>query len=153
MQHHQRTGANEAVQIIPCGCKNRYARRVCGDAFEWRGLLEERMATHPPDVAQIVGERPKRFREEDTADDGNMLKCPWCAKKYTAHAWLRKHMLQKHPEKKLSRGGEEAQHAPDANGEAGQEEQERTGFVCQQCHRVLKSKAWLTRHKGETTLS
>ncbi|KAH8608365.1 putative Zinc finger C2H2 type [Trypanosoma vivax] len=60
-------------------------------------------------------------------------------------------MLQKHPEKQLSRGGEEAQDAPVSDGEAEQEEQQQTEFVCQQCHRVLKSKTWLTRHKCEPT--
>ncbi|KAH8617267.1 hypothetical protein ERJ75_000398500 [Trypanosoma vivax] len=60
-------------------------------------------------------------------------------------------MLQKHPEKQLSSGPKEAQDAPNSDGEAGQEEQEQTEFVCQQCHRVLKSKTWLTRHKCEPT--
>ncbi|KAH8608738.1 hypothetical protein ERJ75_001272700 [Trypanosoma vivax] len=109
------------------------------------------MAQHRPDVVSTVEERPKRPREEDTADEGNTLKCPWCAKQYAAHAWLRKHMTQKHPEKHLSRGDAEAQDAPDSDGEAMQEEQEQTEFVCQQCHRVLKSKTWLTRHKCEAT--
>ncbi|KAH8609673.1 putative RNase H [Trypanosoma vivax] len=130
--------------------KNGYTCHVCGEDFERRGLLVEHMAQHPP-VVPTVEERPKRPREEDTADDGNALKCPWCAKKYTAHAWLRKHMLQKHPEKQLSRGGEEAQDAPVCDGEAEQEEQQQTEFVCQQFHRVLKSKTWLTRHKCEPT--
>ncbi|KAH8619890.1 hypothetical protein ERJ75_000127200 [Trypanosoma vivax] len=131
--------------------KNGYTCHVCGDDFERRGLLVEHMATHPPDEAPTVEERPKRPREEDTADDGNALKCPRCAKKYAAHAWLRKHMLQKHTEKQLSRGGEEAQDAPVSDGEAEQEEQEQKEFVCQQCHRVLESKTWLTRHKCEPT--
>ncbi|KAG8340595.1 hypothetical protein TRVL_08573 [Trypanosoma vivax] len=109
------------------------------------------MATHPPDVVPTVEGRPKRHREEDTPDDGNTLKCPWCAKKSTARAWLRKHMLQKHPAKQLSRGGEEAQDAPVSDGEAEQEEHEQTEFVCQECNRVLQSKTWLTRHKCETT--
>ncbi|CCD18690.1 hypothetical protein, conserved [Trypanosoma vivax Y486] len=109
------------------------------------------MTTHPPDVVPIVEERPKRPREEDAADVGNALEYLWHARKYTARAWLRKHMLQKHPEKHLSRGGEEAQDAPVSDGEAGQEEQEQREFVCQQCHRVLKSKFWLTRHKCEPT--
>ncbi|CCD19852.1 retrotransposon hot spot protein, putative, partial [Trypanosoma vivax Y486] len=132
--------------------KNGYTFHVCGEYFERRELLEERMATHPPDVVPTVEERPKRPREEDTADDGNALKCPWCAKKYTAHAWLRKHMLQKHPEKQLSRGGEEAQDGLVSDGEAEQEEQQQTEFVCQQCHRVLMSKTWLTRHRCEATV-
>ncbi|KAH8607003.1 putative Zinc finger C2H2 type [Trypanosoma vivax] len=127
--------------------KNGYACHVCGYVFERRGLLVEHMATHPPDVVPTVEERPKKPSEEDTPDDGNMLKCLWCAKKCTAHARLRKHMIQKHPEKQLSRGGTEAQDAPDSDGEAMQEEQEQKEFVCQQCHRVLKSKTWLTRHK------
>ncbi|CCD20264.1 hypothetical protein, conserved [Trypanosoma vivax Y486] len=80
-----------------------------------------------------------------------MLKWPWCAKKYAAHAWLRKQMLQKHPEKQLSRGGEEAQDTPDGDGEAKQEEHEQKEFVCRQCHRVLKCKTWLTSHKCEAT--
>ncbi|KAG8338783.1 hypothetical protein TRVL_10390 [Trypanosoma vivax] len=151
MQHHQRTGVNEVVRIIPCGCKNGYARRVCGDAFERRGLLEEHMATHPPDVAPTVEERPKRARGEDAADDGNTLKCPWCARKYKAHAWLRKHVIQKHPEKQLLSGAADVQDAPDSDGEAEQGEQEQKEFVCQQCHRALKSKTWLTRHKCEPT--
>ncbi|KAH8610210.1 hypothetical protein ERJ75_001124600 [Trypanosoma vivax] len=109
------------------------------------------MAAHPPDIVPTVEECPKRSRKEDTADDGNALGCPWCAKKYAAHEWLRKHMLQKHPEKQLSRGGEEAQDAPVRDGEAEQEEQEQTEFVCQQCHRVLKNKAWFTRNKCEPT--
>ncbi|KAH8617556.1 hypothetical protein ERJ75_000367900 [Trypanosoma vivax] len=67
--------------------ENGYACRVCGEDFERLGLLVEHMATHPPDVVPTVEERPKRAREEDSADDGNALKCPWCAcaKKYTAH--------------------------------------------------------------------
>ncbi|KAH8606827.1 hypothetical protein ERJ75_001464500 [Trypanosoma vivax] len=60
-------------------------------------------------------------------------------------------MIQNSPEKRLSRGDAEAQDTSDANGEAGQEEQEQKEFECQQCHRVLKSKKWLTRHKGEAT--
>ncbi|KAG8339359.1 hypothetical protein ERJ75_001043000 [Trypanosoma vivax] len=123
--------------------KNGNCCHVCGEDFERRGLLVEHMATHPADVAPTVGERPKRPREEDTADDGNTLECPWRAKKYTAHAWLREHMLQKHPTKQLLRGPKEAQNAPDSEGEAVQEEQEQTEFVCQQCHRVLQSKTWL----------
>ncbi|KAH8615391.1 hypothetical protein ERJ75_000591000 [Trypanosoma vivax] len=109
------------------------------------------MATHPPDVVPTVEKRPKRPREDDTADDGNALKCPWCAKNIQRTRGLRKHMLQKHPEKQLSRGGEEAQDALVSDGEAEQEEQQQTEFVCQQCHRVLKSKTWLTRHKCEPT--
>ncbi|KAH8617838.1 hypothetical protein ERJ75_000339400 [Trypanosoma vivax] len=131
--------------------KNGYTCHVCGDGFERRGLLVEHMATHPSDVVPTVEERPKRPREEDTADDGNALKCPWCAKKYTAHEWLRKHMVQKHTEKQLSRGGEEAQDALVSDGEAEKEEQEQTEFVCQTFHRVLKSKTWLTTHKCEQT--
>ncbi|KAG8340131.1 hypothetical protein TRVL_09042 [Trypanosoma vivax] len=131
--------------------KNGYTCCVCGEGFERRGPLAEHMAKHPPDVVPGVEERPKRAREEDTPDDGNALKCPWRAKKCTAHAWLRKHMLQKHPEKQLSRGDAEAQAAPVSDGEEGQEEQQKKEFVCQQCHRVLKSKTWLSRHKGEAT--
>ncbi|KAH8619226.1 putative Zinc finger C2H2 type [Trypanosoma vivax] len=109
--------------------KNGYTCHVCGYVFERRGLLVEHMATHPPDVVPTVEERSKRPREEDTADDGNTLKCRWCARKYTGHAWLRKHMIQKHPEKQLSRGDTEAQDAPDSDGETGQEEQEQKEFV------------------------
>ncbi|KAG8340408.1 hypothetical protein TRVL_08764 [Trypanosoma vivax] len=127
--------------------KSGYTCHVCGYVFERRGLLVEHVAQQPPDVVPTVGERPKRTREEDTADDGNTLKCPWCAKKCAAHAWVRKHMLQKHPEKQLSRGDEEAQNTPVSDGEAGQEEQKQTEFVCQQRNRVLKNKTWLTRHK------
>ncbi|KAG8344378.1 reverse transcriptase (RNA-dependent DNA polymerase) [Trypanosoma vivax] len=79
------------------------------------------------------------------------LKCPRCARNCEAHAWPRKHMAQKHPEKQLSSGPKEAQDAPDSDGEAEQEEHEQTEFACRQCHRVLKSKTWLTRQKCETT--
>ncbi|KAG8339715.1 reverse transcriptase (RNA-dependent DNA polymerase) [Trypanosoma vivax] len=109
------------------------------------------MAQHPPDVVPTDVERPKRSREEDTPDDGNTLKCPWCAKKYTAHAWLRKQIKQKHTEKQLSSGPKEAQDTPDSDGETGQEEHEQTEFVSQQFHRVLNSKTWLTRHKCAPT--
>ncbi|KAG8340900.1 hypothetical protein TRVL_08275 [Trypanosoma vivax] len=108
------------------------------------------MTQHPPDVAPTVGQCPKRPREGDTTDDGNALKCPWCAKKCTAHAWLRKRMLQKHPEKQLLSGAAQVQDVPDSDGEAVQEKQKQE-FVCQQCHRVLKSKTWLTSHKCEAT--
>ncbi|KAG8341708.1 hypothetical protein TRVL_07460 [Trypanosoma vivax] len=128
--------------------KNGYTCHVCGEDIERRGLLVEHMVTHPPDVVPTVEERPKRPREEDTAEDGNALKCPWCAKNYTAHAWLRKHMLQKHPEKQLSSDPKEAQDTPNKDGEAEQEEKQQE-FVCQQCRRVLKSKTWVTRHKCE----
>ncbi|CCD20087.1 hypothetical protein, conserved, partial [Trypanosoma vivax Y486] len=131
--------------------KNGYTCHVCGKDFERRGLLVEHMATHPPHVVPTVEERPKRLREEDTAADGNALMCPWCAKKCAAHAWLRKHMLQKRPEKQLSRGGEGAPDALVSDGEAEQEDKQQTEFVCQQCHRVLKSKTWLTRHRCEPT--
>ncbi|KAH8617113.1 hypothetical protein ERJ75_000410200 [Trypanosoma vivax] len=107
------------------------------------------VATHTPDVVPTVEERPKRAREEDTTD-GSKRKCRWCAKKCTRHARLWKEMVQNNPEKQLSRGNTETQGAPDSDGETGQEEQERTKFVCQQGHRVLKSKTWLTRHKKET---
>ncbi|KAH8616267.1 hypothetical protein ERJ75_000491500 [Trypanosoma vivax] len=129
--------------------KNGYTCHVCGGDFERRGLLVEHMATHPADVVITDTKRPKRPREENTADDGNALKCPRCAKKYTAHAWLRKHMLQKRPERQLSRGGAAGQDALVSDGEAEQEEQQHTEFVCQRCHRVLKGKTWLTRHKCE----
>ncbi|KAH8620295.1 hypothetical protein ERJ75_000087600 [Trypanosoma vivax] len=126
--------------------KNGYTCHVCGDAFEWRGLLVGQMAQHPPDEVLTVEERPKMARDEDAPDDRSTLMCPWCAKKCAAHAWLRKQMIQKHPAKQLSSGTSEAQDAPDSDGETKQEEQEQTKFVCQQCHRVLKSKTWLTRH-------
>ncbi|KAG8341907.1 hypothetical protein TRVL_07262 [Trypanosoma vivax] len=132
--------------------ENGYTRHVRGEDFERRGLLVERMAPHP-DVVPSIEERPKRPREEDTADDGNAIKCPWCAKKDTVHAWLRKHTLQKHPEKQLSSGDAEGQDAPDRDGETRQEEQEQTEFVCQQCHRVLKSATWLTRQSTYQPLS
>ncbi|CCD18584.1 putative Reverse transcriptase (RNA dependent DNA polymerase) RNase H [Trypanosoma vivax] len=128
---------------------NGYTCHACGEDFGRRGPLVEQMATHPPDVVPTVEGRRKRHREEDTADDGNALKCPWCAKKYTAHAWLRKRLLQKNQEKQLSSGPKEAKDARVSDGEAEQEEQQQTEFVCQQCHRVLKSKTWLTRHKCE----
>ncbi|KAH8619479.1 hypothetical protein ERJ75_000170500 [Trypanosoma vivax] len=131
--------------------KNGNCCHVCGDAFERGGLLEEHMATHPPDAVPTVKERSKRSRKEDMADDGNALKCRWWAKKYAAHSWLRKRMLQKHPEKQLSRGAKGSQDAPDSDGEAGQEEHEKAAFVCQQSHRVLKSKTCLTRHQCEPT--
>ncbi|KAH8616486.1 hypothetical protein ERJ75_000474300 [Trypanosoma vivax] len=130
--------------------KNGYACHVCGEAFERHGLLEEHMARRPPDAVPVVEERPNRPRE-DTPDDGNTLKCPWFANKYVARAWPRKHVLQKHPEKQLSIGDTEAQDAPDSDGEAVKEEQEQKEFVCQQCHRVLKSKTWLTRHECEAS--
>ncbi|KAH8616107.1 hypothetical protein ERJ75_000516300 [Trypanosoma vivax] len=107
------------------------------------------MATHPLDVALTVEKRPKRNEEGDTPDDGDAFRCRWRAKKYAAHAWLRKHMLQKHPEKQLLIGSTEVQDALDSDGKAGQEEQEKKEFACQQCHRVLKSKTWLTMHKCE----
>ncbi|KAH8620060.1 hypothetical protein ERJ75_000103000 [Trypanosoma vivax] len=133
-------------------CKHGYTCHVCGDGFERRGLLVEHMAQHPPDAAAAVEERPKRPREEDAVDDGNnALACRWCAKRGAAHARLRKHMLQKRPEKQLLSGTTEVQDGPDSDGEAGQEEQEQKEFVCQQCRRVLKSKTWLTRHKREPT--
>ncbi|KAH8610317.1 hypothetical protein ERJ75_001114400 [Trypanosoma vivax] len=138
--------ARRAALLYKNGC----ACSVCGDDFERRVQLVEHMATHPPDVVPIVEERPKRPREEDATDVGNALEYLWHARKYTAHAWLRKHMLQKHPEKQLS-SGPKAQDTPDSDGKAGQEEQEQREFVCQQCHRVLKSKTWLTRHKCEPT--
>ncbi|KAG8345929.1 reverse transcriptase (RNA-dependent DNA polymerase) [Trypanosoma vivax] len=47
--------------------KHGYACHVCGEDFERRGPLEERMATHPPDEVPTVEERPKRAREEDTS--------------------------------------------------------------------------------------
>ncbi|KAG8343663.1 hypothetical protein TRVL_05515 [Trypanosoma vivax] len=131
--------------------KNGHTCHVSWEDIERRWLLVEHMAQHPPDVVPTVEERPNRAREEDTPDDGNTLKCPWYAKKYTAHAWLRKHMVQKHPEKQLSRADTEAQDAPDSDGEAEQEGQEQKEFVCQKCHRVLKSKTWLTGHKCEPT--
>ncbi|KAH8619578.1 putative Zinc finger C2H2 type [Trypanosoma vivax] len=89
-------GTDQEARRAALTYKNGYTCHVCGEDFERRGLLVEHMATHPPDVVPTVEKRPKRPREDDTADDGNALKCPWCAKKYTAHAWLRKHMLQKH---------------------------------------------------------
>ncbi|KAH8608934.1 hypothetical protein ERJ75_001268500 [Trypanosoma vivax] len=98
------------------------------------------MAQRPPDVVPTVEQRPKMTREEDTPDDGKMLKCPWSAKKYTAHAWMRKHMMQKRQEKQPLSGTTEAQDAPDSDGEAEQEEQQQKVFICQQYHRVLKSK-------------
>ncbi|KAH8616322.1 C2H2 type zinc finger [Trypanosoma vivax] len=79
--------------------KNGYTCHVCGEDFERRGLLVEHVAKHPPDVVPTVGELPKRPREEEVTADGEALKCPWCTKKYTGRAWLRKHMLQKHAEK------------------------------------------------------
>ncbi|KAG8340415.1 hypothetical protein TRVL_08757 [Trypanosoma vivax] len=74
--------------------KNGYTCHVCGEDFERRGLLAEHMAQHPPDVVPTVEEHPKRSREGDANDDGNTLQRRWCARKYTVHAWLRKHMLQ-----------------------------------------------------------
>ncbi|CCD20943.1 retrotransposon hot spot protein (RHS) [Trypanosoma vivax Y486] len=109
------------------------------------------MQKHPPDAVPTVGERPKRVREEDATDDGNALQRRWCAKKCAAHAWLRKRMVQKHAEKRLLGGAAEAQDTLGSGGEAGQGEEEQKEFVCEQCHRVLKSKAWLTRHKCAAT--
>ncbi|KAG8343645.1 hypothetical protein TRVL_05531 [Trypanosoma vivax] len=99
--------------------KNGYTCQVCGEDFGRRVLLVDHMATHPPEVAPSEEQRPKRPREEDVTADGNALKCPWCARKCTAHAWLRRNMLQKHPEAQLSRGGEEAQDALVSDGEQG----------------------------------
>ncbi|KAH8605822.1 hypothetical protein ERJ75_001583800 [Trypanosoma vivax] len=131
--------------------KNGYACHACSYDFERRGLLVEHVAQHSPDVVPTVEERPKRAMEEDAPDDGNMFQRRWCAKKYAAQAWLRKHMLQKRPEKQLSSGPADVQDAPDSDGDAAQERPEQKEFVCQQCNRVLKSKTWLTRHKCETT--
>ncbi|KAG8341385.1 hypothetical protein TRVL_07788 [Trypanosoma vivax] len=96
--------------------KNGYACHVCGGGFERRGRLVEHMAKHPPDVVPTVEVRPKRPREGDTPSDGNMLKCHLRARKYKAHAWLRKHMLQKHPENQLSEGGTGAHDTPVSDG-------------------------------------
>ncbi|KAH8612463.1 hypothetical protein ERJ75_000887200 [Trypanosoma vivax] len=60
-------------------------------------------------------------------------------------------MPQKHPEKQLSRGDAEAQEASASDGETAQKESEQLEAVCQQCHRVLKSKTWLTTHKCEAS--
>ncbi|KAH8613226.1 hypothetical protein ERJ75_000811000 [Trypanosoma vivax] len=103
--------------------KNGYSCHVCGENFEWRRFLVEHMATHPPNAVPTVEERPGRAREEDTPDDGNTLKCRWCAKRHAAHAWLRKHMVQKHPEKQLSSAAKEAHVAPVGDGRPEQEEQ------------------------------
>ncbi|KAG8340774.1 hypothetical protein TRVL_08395 [Trypanosoma vivax] len=139
-------GLNKKARRAGLTYKNGYTCHVCGEDFERQGLLVGHMATHPPDAVPTVGEQPKRPREKDTPDDGSMLKCPWRARRYAAHAWLRKHMLQKRPEKQLSSGPEETQNTPESDGEAKQDEREQKEFVCQQCHRVLKSKTWLTRH-------
>ncbi|KAG8340217.1 hypothetical protein TRVL_08951 [Trypanosoma vivax] len=56
--------------------KKGYTCHVCGDDFEWRELLVEHMARHPPDAMPTVEERPNRAREEVATDDGNALKCP-----------------------------------------------------------------------------
>ncbi|CCD21213.1 reverse transcriptase (RNA-dependent DNA polymerase), partial [Trypanosoma vivax Y486] len=128
--------------------KNGYTCHVCADDFERRGLLVEHVATHPPDVVPTVEERPKRPREEETADDGNGLKCPWCAKKCAVHAWLWKHMIQKRPQEQLSTRTQRLRTHLTSHGETGQEEQKKE-FACQQCLRVLKSAALLTRHKCE----
>ncbi|KAH8619834.1 hypothetical protein ERJ75_000123200 [Trypanosoma vivax] len=129
--------------------KNGYACHVCGYAFKRHGLLVEHVGQHPPDVVPTVEERPKIRREEDTTDDDNALQRRWCAKKCAAHAWLRKRMVQKHAEKQLLSGTTEAEDTLGSDGEAVQEEQKEC--VCQQCHHILKSKAWLTRHKCEAT--
>ncbi|KAG8341446.1 hypothetical protein TRVL_07727 [Trypanosoma vivax] len=131
--------------------KNGYTCRVCDDAFERHGLLEEHVAQHSPDVMPIVEERPKRVREEEATDDGNALQRRWCAKKCTAQAWLRQHIIQKHQKKKLLRGAAKVQDAPVSDGEAVQEKQEEKEFECQQCHRVLKNKTWFIRHKCTAT--
>ncbi|CCD15256.1 unnamed protein product [Trypanosoma congolense IL3000] len=130
--------------------KNGYTCHVCGDAFERRGLLVEHMAQHPRDVMPTDEERPKMAREEDEADGGKAFKCCWCAKRYTVYARLRKHMIQKHPEKQLKSDDipVEQEASSDSDGEPVQEEQ---NFVCQKCDRVLKSKTWLTRQKCDVT--
>ncbi|KAH8619459.1 hypothetical protein ERJ75_000158100 [Trypanosoma vivax] len=133
--------------------KNGCACGVCGEGFERWVLLVEHMAKRPPDAVPPVEQSPKRAREEDVTADGNALEYRWRARKCTAHAWLRQHIIQKHQKKKLSRGAAEAQDAPDndGDGEAEQEGQKEREFECQQCHRVLKNKARFTRHKCEAT--
>ncbi|CCD21051.1 hypothetical protein, conserved, partial [Trypanosoma vivax Y486] len=131
--------------------KNGNTWHVSGEDFELRGTLVGNMAEHPPDAVPAVEERPTRAGEEDSVDNEEMLKCAWCEKTNTAHAWLRNHMLQKHPENKLSSGPKEAQEQPVSDGEAEKDEQEQKEFVCQQCHRVLESGRWLARHKCEPT--
>ncbi|CCD11910.1 unnamed protein product [Trypanosoma congolense IL3000] len=126
--------------------KNGYTCHVCGDALERCGLLAEHMAQHPPVGILAEEERPKRAREEDEADGGKAFKCYCFSKRYTVCARLRKHMIQKHPEKQLKSDDipVEKEASSDSDGEPVQEEQ---NFVCQKCDRVLKSKTWLTRHK------
>ncbi|KAH8612914.1 hypothetical protein ERJ75_000847300 [Trypanosoma vivax] len=104
------------------------------------------MTTQPPDVVPTVEERPKRNEEEARADDENMVACLWCARKSTAHEWLRRRMLEKSTVRALSRGPKEAQDAPVSDGGTAKKKRERRKFACQTCHGVLKGKAWLKRH-------
>ncbi|KAH8613512.1 hypothetical protein ERJ75_000781500 [Trypanosoma vivax] len=87
--------------------------------------------------------------EASTQEVGRMCRCR--SKKNTARARFQRHMLQTHPEKQLSRGGERDQEAPDRDSETEREEQRQTEFACQQCHRVLKNKTWFTKDKCEPT--
>ncbi|KAG8339663.1 hypothetical protein TRVL_09509 [Trypanosoma vivax] len=113
-----------------------------------RGLLVGHMAQHPPDVLVVVEEIIKISREDEAIGDGNALERRLHAKQCALYAWLRKHMVQKHPEKQLSSGGMEKQDALDSESGAAQKGHEKE-FVCQSCNRVLMSKTWLTRHKYE----
>ncbi|CCD15757.1 unnamed protein product [Trypanosoma congolense IL3000] len=103
--------------------KNGCTCHVCGAAFERRGLLVEHMAQHPPDGILAEEKRPKRAREGDEADDGKAFKYCWCAKRYTVYARLRKHMIQKHPEKQLKSDDipVEQEASSDSDGEPVQE--------------------------------
>ncbi|KAH8615848.1 hypothetical protein ERJ75_000543700 [Trypanosoma vivax] len=76
---------------------------ACREDFERRGRLVEDMTTQPPDVVPTVEERPKRGEEKARADDENMVACLWCARKSTAHEWLRRRMLEKNTVRALSR--------------------------------------------------
>ncbi|KAG8339527.1 hypothetical protein TRVL_09645 [Trypanosoma vivax] len=95
---------NKKARRAQLTCRNGYTCRVCGGDFEQRRPLVEGMAPHPPGVAPTVVECPKRASKEDTPDDGNTLKCPWCAKKCTRHAFLRNSVVQIRMEKRLSSG-------------------------------------------------
>ncbi|KAG8347352.1 hypothetical protein TRVL_01811 [Trypanosoma vivax] len=127
------------------------ARHVYGDALERRGLLARRKGKHPKDELPTLEQLPWRTREEDRDDDGCVPNCRWREKQRNLFGRTKARIIQKHPEKQLSSDPKEVQDAPDSDGEAKQEEQCEKEFVCQQCRRVLKSKAWLTRHKCEPT--
>ncbi|KAH8612896.1 hypothetical protein ERJ75_000846000 [Trypanosoma vivax] len=99
------------------------------------------MTTQPPGVVPTVEERPKRGGEEAEADAENMVACLRCARKSTAHEWMRRRMLEKNTVRALSRGPKETRNAPVSEGGARKMERRGKNFSCQKCHRVLKGEA------------